>query len=105
MDIARKNGLFDLLKEVVYIIMKNSHVSDEVIGETMWKLNKGQVKEGMFAYSESLDVLKAEEKGIEKGIEKTAINFYKMGLTLEQIAQGTGLTEEKLKEILKDTKN
>ena len=123
-EIARQNGLFDLLKEVVYIIMKNYHASDEVITETMEKLNKGQVKEGMFIYSEGLDVLKAEEKGreegIEKGIEKgivkgiikgrekgreeTAINFYKMGLTLDQIAQGTGLDKEKLKEILKDVK-
>jgi hypothetical protein len=38
----------------------------------------------------------AEEKN------ETAINFYKMGLTLDQIAQGTGIDKEKLKEILKD---
>ena len=97
-EIAKINGLFDLLKEVVYIIMKNYHASDEVIRETMEKLNKGQVKEGMLIYSEGLDVLKAEEKG---KIE-VAINLYKMGLTLDQIAQGTGLDKQKLKEILKD---
>jgi len=42
------------------------------------------------------DVLRKEGK------EETAINFYKMGLTLDQIAQGTGLDKETLKEILKD---
>src|SRR6056297_565884 len=46
------------------------------------------------------------QEGIEKGREEekkeTAINFYKMGLTLDQIAQGTGLDKETLKEILKD---
>jgi len=31
--------------------MKNYHASDEVIHETMEKLNKGQVKEGMLIYS------------------------------------------------------
>ena len=46
------------------------------------------------------DVLRKE--GIEKGKEETAINFYKMGLTLDQIAQGTGLDKETLKEILKE---
>jgi len=60
------------------------------------------VKEGMLIYSEGLDILKAEEKGIEKGKIEDAINFYEMGLTLDQIAQGTGINKEKLKEILKD---
>jgi len=46
------------------------------------------------------DVLRKE--GIEKGKVETAINLYKMGLTFEQIAQGTGLDKQKLKEILKD---
>src|SRR6056297_500865 len=101
-EIAKRNGLFDLLKEVVYIIMKNYHASDEIISETMEKLNKGQVKEGMLIYSEGLDVLKAEEKGERKKAIETAINLYKMGLTIEQIAQATGLDKEKLKEILKD---
>ena len=48
----------------------------------------------------------AEEKGREKGREEekieTAINLYKMGLTIDQIEQGTGLDKETLKEILKD---
>jgi predicted transposase/invertase (TIGR01784 family) len=44
----------------------------------------------------------AEEKGIEQGKKETAINLYKMGLTLDQIAQGTGLKLKKINEILKD---
>ena len=44
----------------------------------------------------------AEEKGEIKGKKETAINFYKMGLAIDQIAQGTGLDKEKLKAILKD---
>jgi len=58
------------------------------------------------------DVLKKEgreegrkegrEEGREEGIQETAINLYKMGFKLEQIAQGTGLDKETLEEILKD---
>ena len=44
------------------------------------------------------DVLRKEGK------KEDAINFYKMGLTIDQIAQGTGIDKEKLKEILKDVK-
>ena len=56
----------------------------------------------MLIYSEGLDVLKAEEKGERKKAIETAINLYKMGLTIEQIAQATSLDKETLKEILKD---
>ena len=56
----------------------------------------------MLIYSEGLDVLKAEEKGERKKAIETAINLYKMGLTIEQIAQATGLDKETLKAILKD---
>jgi len=38
----------------------------------------------------------------EKAKKEVAINFYKMGLTIDQIAQGTGLDKETLKAILKD---
>lgn len=43
------------------------------------------------------------ERGIERGIEttkyETAINFLKMGLSLEQVAQGTNLPLERIKQI------
>ncbi|MEA1885356.1 MAG: hypothetical protein U9N62_12695 [Thermotogota bacterium] len=55
-------------------------------------------------YMTIADVLRKEgiEKGIERGKEETAINFYKLGLTIDQIAKGTGIDKEKLKEILKE---
>jgi predicted transposase YdaD len=46
------------------------------------------------------DVLRKE--GIEEGKKEKAINLYEMGLTIDQIAQGTGLDKETLKETLKD---
>jgi predicted transposase/invertase (TIGR01784 family) len=36
------------------------------------------------------------EKGIEKGKADVARNFLKMGLPLDQIAQGTGLSVEEI---------
>jgi predicted transposase/invertase (TIGR01784 family) len=50
------------------------------------------------------DVLRKEgkEEGREEEKKETAINLYKMGLTLDQIAQGTGLDKETLQEILKN---
>jgi len=42
------------------------------------------------------------QDGREEERKERAINLYKMGLTIDQIAQGTRLDKEKLKEILKD---
>lgn len=42
-----------------------------------------------------------EQKGIEKGLKKTAINLLKMGITDEIVAEGTGLTLEEIREIKK----
>ena len=43
------------------------------------------------------------EQGIERGIEttkyETAINLLQMGLSLEQVAQGTNLPLERIKQI------
>lgn len=46
----------------------------------------------------------AEERGIETGAEKRNIeivkNFYKMGLSIENIAKGTNLSVDEVNEIL-----
>jgi predicted transposase/invertase (TIGR01784 family) len=42
---------------------------------------------------------KREKEGMEKGIEKTARNFLDMGMTIEQVAKGTGLSCERLREL------
>lgn len=41
------------------------------------------------------------EKGMEKGIIKTAQNLIKMGMPIEQIAKATGLSEEEIEKIKK----
>ena len=75
-------------------------------------MNKDQLEESVQKelpewrsdYMSIADVLRKEgkEEGREEEKKETAINLYKMGLTMDQIAQGTGLDKEKLKEILKD---
>ncbi len=49
---------------------------------------------------------KGMEKGIEKGItqarRKTAINFLKMGLTIEQVAKGSELTVKEVEELMEE---
>ena len=104
-EIAKRNGLFNLLKEIVYIIMKNYHASDEVIHNTMEKLNKGQVKEGMLIYSEGLDVLKAEEKGERKKAIEASKKMIQDGLSLELISKYEGLSIPELEQIKKELEN
>jgi len=41
----------------------------------------------------------AEMKGRKEGILDTAINFLKMGLSVEQVAQGTKLSIERVQEV------
>lgn len=43
---------------------------------------------------------KGEERGLAKGLAKTAINLKAMGMSFEFILDVTGLTEEELKKIL-----
>src|SRR6056297_4256657 len=49
-----------------------------------------------------MDKYSALKEAEEKAKKEVAINLYKMGLTFDQIAQGTRLDKETLKEILKD---
>jgi predicted transposase/invertase (TIGR01784 family) len=39
------------------------------------------------------------QEGRQEGIEETARNFKSLGIPIEQIAQGTGLTEEQIKDL------
>lgn len=45
---------------------------------------------------------RAKKEGIEQTKIETAKNFLKMELTLEQIAEGTGLPLEKIQELQKE---
>lgn len=42
------------------------------------------------------------QQGLQQGIEQTAKNFLQMGLSVEQIAQGTGLSIEEITELQKN---
>lgn len=46
-----------------------------------------------------------EQKGIEEGIKKTAINLLKMGMSDSIVAEATGLTLDEVKEIKKQIMN
>ena len=46
-----------------------------------------------------------EQKGIEEGVKKTAINLLKMGMSESIVAEGTGLTIDEIKELKKQILN
>ena len=89
-----KNELIGRARDMLKTLSKDEKLQEEYMAREKALMDK---------YSA---LIEAEEKGIEKGREEgreeTAINFYKMGLTIDQIAQGTGIDKETLKEILKD---
>lgn len=45
---------------------------------------------------------KATERGIEKGKVEVAKNLLKMGLTVDQVSIGTGISKEKVEELRKE---
>ncbi len=47
-------------------------------------------------------ILEGMEKGMEKGKIKTALNFFKLGVSLETISKATGLSEEELDRIIRE---
>ncbi|NJD01035.1 MAG: Rpn family recombination-promoting nuclease/putative transposase [Ruminiclostridium sp.] len=48
---------------------------------------------------EEIAISKGFEKGIEQGIERTAKNLLNMGISVEQVVKGTGLSHERVQEI------
>jgi predicted transposase/invertase (TIGR01784 family) len=88
-------------------LAKMAEEKNELIGrardmlKTLSKDEKLQ-EEYMAREKALMDKYSALSEAEEKGKIEVAINFYKMGLTIDQIAQGTRLDKEKLKEILKD---
>jgi predicted transposase/invertase (TIGR01784 family) len=85
-----KNELIGRARDMLKTLSKDEKLQEEYMAREKAIMDKYS------ALSE------AEEKGIEQGKKETAINLYKMGLTLDQIAQGTGLKLKKINEILKD---
>src|SRR6056297_2159817 len=88
-------------------LAKLAETNNEVIGrarDMLKTLSKDEkIQEEYMAREKALmDKYSALSEAEEKAKKEVAINLYKMGLTIEQIAQATGLDKEKLKEILKD---
>ena len=52
-----------------------------------------------FAEGEALGIEKGISQGAEQKAIETAKNFLKLGLSIEKVAEGTGLTFEKVQEL------
>ena len=52
-----------------------------------------------FAEGEALGIEKGLSQGAEQKAIETAKNFLKLGLSIEKVAEGTGLTLEKVQEL------
>ena len=85
-----KNDLIGRARDMLKTLSKDEKLQEEYMAREKALMDK---------YSA---LIEAEEKGRAEEKKETAINLYKMGLTLDQIAQGTRLEKEKLKEILKE---
>ena len=79
-----------------YMLRTAKYINKDQLEKSVQK----ELPEWRSDYMTIADVLRKEGRQEEK--KEVAINFYKMGLTLDQIAQGTGIDKEKLKEILKN---
>src|SRR6056297_72767 len=88
--VEKKNEVIGRARDMLKTLSKDEKLQEEYMAREKALMDK---------YSA---IKEAKEKGERKKAIETAINFYKMGLTIDQIAQGTGLDKEKLKEILKD---
>jgi predicted transposase/invertase (TIGR01784 family) len=83
-----------------YLTRAAKYIKKEQLEKSVQK----ELPEWRSDYMTIADVLRKEgkEEGREEEKKETDINLYKMGLTLDQIAQGTGLDKETLQEILKN---
>ena len=83
----------ELQKEVDEVLDKSNNEEVDFmvsnLGKTLEKMERKAVEKGM-------------EKGIEKGKIEVAKNFLKMGLTVEQVSAGTGISKEKVEELKKE---
>jgi len=96
-------GLFKEAAALVPQAIKDEAEHLKIIVLSMVLTNKfvsADEMEELYMVLEELKIVKyAEEKGIEKGIEKVAKNLLNQGLDTAAIAKATGLTVEKLKEL------
>ena len=79
-----------------WIAAEVAHFDEKKLAEYEEKIMREYDYHSRMAYAEH----KGEERGLAKGLAKTAINLKAMGMSFEFILDVTGLTEEELKKIL-----
>lgn len=102
-------GMVDMEKEDLEKFGKDDELLKEY-GKRVIELNNDESftwdisPEDDERYLMNARLAEAEERGIETGAEKRNIeivkNFYKMGLSIENIAKGTNLSVDEVNEIL-----
>lgn len=92
---AEMQRLADLREkwEMEYSSLK-AYATEEGMKEGMQKGMQEGMKEGM-----KQGIKEGIKKGIKEGIVKTAKNLLKLGMSIEQIEEVTGLTEEEIKKL------
>ena len=73
-----------------------AHFDEKKLAESEEEIMREYDYHSRMAYADH----KGEERGLAKGLAKTATNLKAMGMSFEFILQATGLTEEELKKIL-----
>ena len=73
-----------------------AHFDEKKLAESEEEIMRDYDYHSRMAYADH----KGEERGLAKGLAKTATNLKAMGMSFEFILQATGLTEEELKKIL-----
>ncbi|KOA21349.1 hypothetical protein CLHOM_02340 [Clostridium homopropionicum DSM 5847] len=91
----------DLQKEIDDVLDKSNQEEVDVmvhnLEKTLDNIEKKATERGM-----QKGIQKGIEKGREEGKIEVARNFLKMGLTVEQVAAGTGLTIEEVRRLKSD---
>lgn len=121
---GKRNVYKDIYKELEAIAMKDEHLQDAF---TSW-VDMSRDSQGLLAYNARLKEVLDEEafineaklreeaanlkleakkdqwikQGLEQGVEQTARRLLKMKMDEKAVAEGTGLTIERVKEIKKE---
>ena len=85
-----------LIFSVRHWVIEVAHFDEKKLAEYEEEIMREYDYHSRMAYAEH----KGEERGLAKGLAKTAINLKAMGMSFEFILDVTGLTEEELKKIL-----
>ncbi len=92
-----------------YLKRKSKEVRNMLIAEYSYETDIKVQRREAFRLGKEEGIEQGLQEGLQQGAEQKAIetakNFLKMGLSLEQISQGTGLPLEKVQELQKEIHN